>query len=1295
MRYVLTVKAKKFITMLLSAAMIVSLMTGLGAISSAAGENNGVISITKKELGANGQQLENRRVPAESNKSDSVCLAGDFDAGGGWFKGVTINVEQMKAAPLGIDYNIIGGDGSVYGSLNIKIINVGGVDKLIGTINNGVAGKEWGMMASSNRSGVGHSALKHDFNGTSGTINCPTPDGGGNIYLYFHGAGFGSMRYTEPNALYFEFQVQKMNASGDYVAYPINATNVIFRSEDGVVIYDGGNITNGADGKFRMKNGIVATLSNLPAGDYSIIETKNDAYITSATVNPDTDVNDSVVDIVVNDNGYVEVVFENKLISYDLTISKDVVASPTTLTIPGGIFPVRVTFSGSNLSLITNNGGFQHNSNYTVWEGEIDATTPVTFSNLSAGTTYTIDEPGLRPSYKLSTASSTSLTLGSPGLVPLDVGGSEDLRAPYSYSANLVNIYEPVAEFTLAARKTVDSGGYVSPVSWTSSFTLYKSDEAGTQGDVVQANVQATAGNPIAAFSTITLSTDGPHYFLIKETGVTGNGTWTLDSTTYYIKVDASISSNPPQVTYIGYRTAPATFEDNSWTSIATNSSINNIASALTFENTYRPAPASWTLPLRKTVSNTSQSGTFNFEIRKDSAAGDVVATCSRTGTGNFNTVFTPITFDTAGGPYTYVVMEVDPGAPWTAATPPVTIYVMVTDNGTGALTVRAYRNQNLTGEISAATDLVFNNTYTPVPLTPTRFQIGALKTVSSATSPDTWSFNFEIYESNSSGRQGVSLGTATANKTSPAITFPEIEFRATGTYYYLIRETSLGGNGWTVDNRQFLVEVTVQSQSNALRVSQVRYRVRTGSGGSFGSWATYNSSSIVFNNSYTPGPASIDLIGIKTVNSGAASKTFGITITNITDGANILVSRTYIWPGAFTLPPITYIAAGDYVYRVEEDDPGTGWVKNTSPYTIYVSVRGEAGQLTAEAYTQREGTPGDYTYDSRYLLTASDLAFDNTYTATVGGYFDLSLVKLVTKVNGNAPTRFNASGIPIVRRGDKVTFTISVRNEGSISGYAEEISDYIPSGFDFIAADNPGWDYDPDTRIATTNALYGNLLSPGTGESPGDPESVDIVLTVSSSASSGGRLKNVAEITRFGNENHDPIDDEIEENNKDDDDVVVERDVDPPDDPKIEDDDDDDDDDEGGTIVVKKDDDEDEDEDEDDGDGNRNRPPHIPGGREREVPPAPTILGNELVPLDDGGWIEFDEDGVPLGEWHWDDPLEMWVFEEYPPPLSDMPATSGEQISSPFLFLVFCTSLAVIVAVKSYTDQHKSKRNK
>ncbi|MBB1548903.1 MAG: DUF11 domain-containing protein [Clostridiales bacterium] len=59
-----------------------------------------------------------------------------------------------------------------------------------------------------------------------------------------------------------------------------------------------------------------------------------------------------------------------------------------------------------------------------------------------------------------------------------------------------------------------------------------------------------------------------------------------------------------------------------------------------------------------------------------------------------------------------------------------------------------------------------------------------------------------------------------------------------------------------------------------------------------------------------------------------------------------------------------------------------------------------------------------------------------------------------------------------------KFRYSIRVKNEGEIEGYAKEISDYIPSGLKFNKADNPDW-VEKDGKIVTTK-LKDTLLKPG-----------------------------------------------------------------------------------------------------------------------------------------------------------------------------------------------------------------------
>jgi len=62
---------------------------------------------------------------------------------------------------------------------------------------------------------------------------------------------------------------------------------------------------------------------------------------------------------------------------------------------------------------------------------------------------------------------------------------------------------------------------------------------------------------------------------------------------------------------------------------------------------------------------------------------------------------------------------------------------------------------------------------------------------------------------------------------------------------------------------------------------------------------------------------------------------------------------------------------------------------------------------------------------------------------------------------------------------------------------------------------------------------------------------------------------------------------------------------------------------------------------------------PYVPGGNDRETPPRPNTPGNELIPGENGEWIEVDENGVPQYVWTWDEDEEEWVSEPIPPKIN------------------------------------------
>ena len=204
----------------------------------------------------------------------------------------------------------------------------------------------------------------------------------------------------------------------------------------------------------------------------------------------------------------------------------------------------------------------------------------------------------------------------------------------------------------------------------------------------------------------------------------------------------------------------------------------------------------------------------------------------------------------------------------------------------------------------------------------------------------------------------------------------------------------------------------------------------------------------------------------------------------------------------------------------------------------------------------------------------------DNDYEnlATDNREFDLSLQKFITGLNGNKVTgrepsvlvssegkiQFSAPAAakdPLhVTKGDKVTYTIRVYNEGNIAGYAEEISDNLPEGLEFIKDSEInkkfGWKlYDKNgnetTDLKQAVKVKTDYLSKAKNsnniidefdkatDKTLDYKDIQIefkVIQDSEKDSAKRTIKNIAEITDDADANGDPIDDvdSTPNNNKD-----------------------------------------------------------------------------------------------------------------------------------------------------------------
>ena len=217
---------------------------------------------------------------------------------------------------------------------------------------------------------------------------------------------------------------------------------------------------------------------------------------------------------------------------------------------------------------------------------------------------------------------------------------------------------------------------------------------------------------------------------------------------------------------------------------------------------------------------------------------------------------------------------------------------------------------------------------------------------------------------------------------------------------------------------------------------------------------------------------------------------------------------------------------------------------------------------ITNEENADRDSVPGthpdvnkdnmeDYTGNNNQEdLTDDDYYFkgqedDDDFEKLKVVYFDLALRKFITGKNDTALTgrepqvdvtnladgtsttaTYNHPKNPIdMQRGDIVIYTIRVYNEGSMDGYANEITDYLPEELEFLPDHEINqeyeWQVSSDGRHVTTDYLSQaketssrqNLLKAFDGTTL-DYKDVKIACKIKDTAEVGKKLTNLAEIT-------------------------------------------------------------------------------------------------------------------------------------------------------------------------------------
>ena len=170
---------------------------------------------------------------------------------------------------------------------------------------------------------------------------------------------------------------------------------------------------------------------------------------------------------------------------------------------------------------------------------------------------------------------------------------------------------------------------------------------------------------------------------------------------------------------------------------------------------------------------------------------------------------------------------------------------------------------------------------------------------------------------------------------------------------------------------------------------------------------------------------------------------------------------------------------------------------------------------------------------------------------------FDLALRKFISEVDGtqyNREPNVDLSGLEsgttaiynhtkdpvLVKRNSVIIYTIRVYNEGDISGYAEEVTDYLPEGLEFLPEHEINlqyeWQVSEDGRYVTTDYLSSaketierqNEIQAFDGQTI-DYKEVQIACQVKDNVESNVKLTNLAEITEDSDEDRDSTPDNVE----------------------------------------------------------------------------------------------------------------------------------------------------------------------
>ncbi len=231
----------------------------------------------------------------------------------------------------------------------------------------------------------------------------------------------------------------------------------------------------------------------------------------------------------------------------------------------------------------------------------------------------------------------------------------------------------------------------------------------------------------------------------------------------------------------------------------------------------------------------------------------------------------------------------------------------------------------------------------------------------------------------------------------------------------------------------------------------------------------------------------------------------------------------------------------GTYTIIIEELKSPDGFTKLDDVIEITVTT-GIKGEFDNAKYVVKDAVLKDGNHG---LVTVSHTD-DNIKVIVRKEYFDLALRQYISSVNGKEIEGRNPSVVLEKLKsfasttaeynqkktaqsayiGNEIIYTIEVYNEGLIDGYAEEITQHLPAGLEFVNDDFNkafGWEFYPDDNKVVTTKLSKandsnnmNLLKAFEKTSTKlDSRTVQLKLRVKDNVKPHSKLTTIAEITK------------------------------------------------------------------------------------------------------------------------------------------------------------------------------------